>query len=124
MIRYRRDVISSDNKNVAPGRWVACMQQRRDCADLIAHEVRYEDIVRDPDDTQHQIAEVFDLEIEHLWSEYPSFVPDEEFLRYPGGAYSKRPLDTNSVSKGLPYKDLLLDAAGFEHELQLAGYCD
>lgn len=120
VIRDGQDTILSDNKNVAPGRWIVCMQQRRSHADLITYEVRYEDIVQDPDNTQRQIAEVFDLEIEHLWSDYPDFVPDEEFLRWPEGIYSKRPLDESSIGKGLPYKGLL--AEDFEHELQLAGY--
>lgn len=120
VIRDGRDTIFSDNKNVAPGRWIVCMQQRHDYGDLITYEVRYEDVVRDPDCTQCEIAGAFGLEVEHLWSDYPDFVPDEEFLRYPEGAYSKRPLDESSVNKGLPYRDLLVE--DFERELQLAGY--
>jgi glycosyltransferase involved in cell wall biosynthesis len=120
VIRDGRDVIFSDHMNVEPRRWVAAMRQRSEYSDLIDMEVRYEDIVTNPDNVQEQVAQKLGLEIKHLWSEYPDFVPEYEFA---DGIYAKRPLDTSSVGRGVDYRILIEDvASGFDSELKTAGY--
>ncbi|MHC4686720.1 MAG: glycosyltransferase [Planctomycetota bacterium] len=127
IIRDGRDLIFSDNENVSPRRWVAAMRQRNHplLDGLIDVEIKYEDVVSDPDAVQERVAKALGLTIIHRWSEYPGFVPEAEFRPTHGGAYAKRPLDASSVGKGLPYKDLIQDIAmGFDQELTGAGYIE
>ena len=123
IIRDGRDVIYSDHNNVSPRRWVAAMRQRGKFADLIDMEISYEDLVRRPDDVQQQVAENLGLSIKYRWSDYPTFVPDEEFTMISGMTYTKRPLDNKSVGKGLPYRDIISDTvSAFDQELENAKY--
>jgi len=123
IIRDGQDVVYSDHNNVSPRRWVAAMRQRGKFADLVDVEISYEDLVRRPDDVQQRVAENLGLSIKYRWSDYPTFVPDEEFAAISSATYAKRPLDDRSVGKGLPYRDVVLDmVSGFDRELESAGY--
>lgn len=117
IIRDGRDVIHSGEGYVSPRRWIEAMRQRDD---LIAVEVRYEDIVSRPDKVQKKVADKLGLSIAHKWSEYPDFVPDAEFVN---SIYAKRPLDKDSVGIGSSWRGAIDDiAAGFEEGLIQAGY--
>lgn len=117
IIRDGRDVIHSSEGYVPPRRWVEAMRQRDDS---IAVEVRYEDVVTDPDRVQKKIADKLGLDIVYKWSEYPNFVPDAEFAH---SIYTKKPLNRGSVGVGGSYQNTIDNImGGFEKELTRAGY--
>lgn len=62
---------------VDENRYNLCASHRETFGDIISHTIKYEDLVARPDEIQAEVAQIFDLKINHLWSEYPSFVNPE-----------------------------------------------
>tara|TARA_Y100001970_G_C14211661_1_gene847291 strand:+ start:1252 stop:1941 length:690 start_codon:yes stop_codon:yes gene_type:complete len=79
VVRDGRDVILSDGNWVKPERWISCIEQRKIFKDIINFEVKFEDLVTDPDSIQDSLEKAFDLKKEFLFSDYPNFVEDWVF---------------------------------------------
>jgi len=89
--RERAGVLKSDKGWVAAKRYDDCELQAQEFADDISFVVNFEDLLRDPDTVQRDLAEALGLTIVHSWSDYPDFVPDEAFAIHDGKEnYSKR----------------------------------
>ena len=144
VIRDGRDVVLSNNNYVSTQRWISCMKQRRQFGKYIKCEIKYEDLIANPDTMQLRIAHKFGLTIKHKFSEYPNFVSDsiftsirEKILRKQCKSsdykeqvesYTKRPLTDSSIGKDKKaYIKLCKDKQEileFEKELRLAGYLE
>ena len=122
VIRDGRDVVLSDGNYVKPKRWIESVKQRdtKIYGNLIDLEVRYEDLIRNPQDVQRQMEDVFGLQSENAFSDYPDYVEDWVFewnvsiLGRQGKSnetnYGKRKLSDKSVGKDLEaYRDLCSD---------------
>jgi len=139
-IRDGRDVIlstvTSKKLPINPRRWIHCMRHRK-IFDVITLEVRYEDLVTDPDKIQDVIAYMFGMEPLHKFSDYPEFLPDREydtrqFRAKPtkGGdkreRYRPKKISAGRIGKDLTaYRGLMKDKTQkrhFEEELRKAGY--
>ena len=79
VVRDGRDVVLSDGNYVKPRRWLETMQQRETFSDVLSYEVKYEDLIRRPDEIQKEIEELTGIESEHKFSDYPDFVEDWVF---------------------------------------------
>jgi len=134
VIRDGRDVVLSDGKYVKPERWTSSMTQREEYSDIIDMEIKYEDIVRFPNNIQNNMMNVFGFERNAHFSDYPDFVKDWIYdwnVSVTGRAgkqesdYGKRRLSEVSIGKNLEaYKDLCTaDQLNiFNEELKKAGY--
>tara|TARA_R110000824_G_scaffold84170_1_gene210099 strand:- start:958 stop:1641 length:684 start_codon:yes stop_codon:yes gene_type:complete len=76
VVRDGRDVVLSDGNYVKPRRWIESIKQRDTYSDIIDIEVCYEELVRKPNQVQAQLEETFGLRSNHLFAEYPDYVPD------------------------------------------------
>ena len=140
-IRDGRDVIlstvTSKRLPIGPRRWIHCMRHRDAFRKLITLEVRYEDLVTNPNVVQDAIAERFWLTPIHSFSDYPDFLPDKEydtrqFRANPTKAGDKREryrpkrINADRVGKDLnAYKKIIKKETlrrHFEEELGKAGY--
>lgn len=134
VVRDGRDVVLSDGNYVKPQRWIESMQQREKYSDIIDMEVKYEDLIKYPNNIQENMCNVFGLEREHYFSEYPEYVKDWVYdwnVSVTGRAgkqesdYGKRKLSEASVGKDSEaYKTICTpeQASLFEQELAKAGY--
>ncbi len=125
--RDGRDVIEGTmdiGKQVSARRWINCIRQMQDHDDLIDHNVKYEDLVSDPDTVQKHIAEIFDLQCEAVWSEYPQYIPDFEFTSITDAACAPRPISTDRIGKDpdLYRAKYPNDVAEFDKCLKQLGY--
>ena len=122
VVRDGRDVILSDGKYVKPKRWIESIQQRKNdvFGNLIMVEVKYEDLIRNPQLVQTQMEEAFGMESHSKFSDYPDYVEDWVFewnvsvLARQGKGnetnYGKRKLSDKSIGKDLEaYKDICSD---------------
>lgn len=73
VIRNKEDVLKSDNGYVSEVRYDACMEQAERFKHLIKYTIHFEDILKNPDTIQEEIAEIFGLKIKNKWSEFPNF---------------------------------------------------
>jgi hypothetical protein len=131
-IRDGRDVVLStitkDKLPISAKRWIHSMRHRYIYPKLIAYEVRYEDLVTDPDSIQAQISERFGLVPTHKFSEYPDFIPHLEHRsrQFRDPRYRKRPISPDRIGKDLDaYKGIVRNPTilrHFERELEKAGY--
>jgi len=124
VIRDGRDVLLSDGNYVKPKRWIESVKQRESSVygDLISLEVRYEDLVRNPDKVQKQMEEKFGLKSKKSFADYPEYVEDWVFEwnvsvlaragdRDASKNYGKRKLSDKGVGKDLEaYKDICSDS--------------
>jgi hypothetical protein len=134
VVRDGRDVVLSDGEYVKPERWISSMIQREQYSDIIDMEIKYEDIIRFPNNIQENMMNVFGLERSAHFSDYPDFVKDWIYdwnVSVTGRAgkqesdYGKRKLSEVSIGKNLEaYKDLCTDDQLniFNEELKKAGY--
>ena len=119
VVRDGRDVVLSDGNYVKPRRWIDTVKQRDNdvFGGLIDLEVRYEDLVRNPEKIQKQMEEIFGLESKDSFANYPEYVEDWVFewnvsvLARAGKGndsdYGKRKLSDKGVGKDLEaYKDI------------------
>jgi len=119
VVRDGRDVVLSDGNYVKPRRWIDTVKQRDKevFGALIDLEVRYEDLVRNPEKIQKQMEELFGLESAHSFAKYPEYVEDwvyEWNVSVLGRAgkgndsdYGKRKLSDKGVGKDPEaYKDI------------------
>mgnify|MGYP003148930171 FL=1 len=120
VVRDGRDVVLSDGNYVKPQRWIESIKQRDFYKDVIKMEVRYEDLIRNPEKVQKQMEDIFGMQSSHQFADYPDYVEDWVFewnvsiLGRQGKSnetnYGKRELSDKSVGKDLEaYKDLCSD---------------
>ena len=132
VVRDGRDVVLSDGKYVKPRRWIESIKQKEFYKDVIALEVKYEDLIREP---QAEMENTLGLVSEHNFSDYPDYVEDWVFdwnvsvLARKGLGneknYGKRKLSEASIGKDLEaYKDICssVEVEEFENCLSLLGY--
>ena len=104
MIRDGRDVVHLNPKGprVNVNRWIGCMVQVQEFMKEISVQVRYEELVNNPDFIQRKIEKTLGLTSKSKFSEYPKFVPDSVFdeseYRY-FVSYKKRKIDCFSVGR-------------------------
>lgn len=134
VIRDGRDVVLSDGNYVKPERWISSMEQREKYSDIINYEIRYEDLIKDPNRIQENMCNIFALQRGHHFSEYPEYVKDWVYdwnVSVTGRAgkqesdYGKRKLSNASIGKNPDaYKDICTpeELVIFEKELKKAGY--
>mgnify|MGYP003625751509 FL=1 len=137
VIRDGRDVVLSDGNYVKPQRWIESIDQRNKIlfGNLVDLEIKYEDLVRDPEKIQRQMEEKFGLVSEHSFRDYPDYVEDWVFdwnvsvLARAGHGnekgYGKRKVDDRGIGKDPEaYKDLCsdLELPKFERHLKELGY--
>ncbi len=107
IVRDGRDVVISDKNFTKPDRWMASIKHRSLFADLIDLEVRYEDLVTDPDKVQKQIMDKFGLKKRFNFSDYPDFIPDDVYDPTHPKIYGGRRISPKSVGKDpVAYKKL------------------
>lgn len=104
MLRDGRDVIETQT-NAIPERWLASMDAYWRLKEQVALSVCYEQLVREPDIVQADIAEQFGLVSATKFSDYPSFVPDAGFQEVP--RYPPRPIDDKRVNKDYDWRSLV-----------------
>lgn len=131
VIRDGRDVVhqNSTGPRVNVNRWIGCMLQAQIYRKIIKRQVRYEELVNNPDSIQKQLAETLNIVPVSRFSEYPAFVPDlafdepeyRDFIYY-----SKRKI--NNLSVGHSAKEYINQCknseqrAFFERTLKRYGY--
>ena len=69
--RNKQDTLKSDNNYVPKSRYDDCIKQTTQYPEYIACNIRYEELITNPDAVQNYVAEVLDLKIIHKWSDYP-----------------------------------------------------
>jgi len=116
VVRDGRDVVLSDGNYVKPQRWIDSINQRKQYADIIDMEVKYEDLIRYPNMIQESMTNVFGIESHSKFSDYPDYVPDWVYdwnVSVTGRAgkqesdYGKRKLSESSINKDIEaYKTL------------------
>jgi hypothetical protein len=73
IVRNKEDVLKSDNGYVSEERYNESMRQAKEYSHLIKCTISYEDLIKDPDKVQLEVAEKLNLKIIHLWSDFPKF---------------------------------------------------
>lgn len=133
MIRDGRDVVHLNPKGprVNVNRWIGCILQAQLYRQLINIQVRYEDLVSEPNLVQTRLCEVLGLVPVYQFSDYPDFVPDAAFdePEYREFAnYNKRRISAASIGYSkTEYHDRCKSPeqrALFERTLQRYGYSD
>ena len=125
IVRDGRDVVTSDKNFTKPDRWIASIKHRSLYPDLIDLEVKYEDLVSDPDKVQKQIMDKFGLKKNFNFSDYPDFIPDDVYDPTHPKIYGGRKISPKSVGKDLQaYKQLCDEPTlvEFERLLQQLDY--
>ena len=91
--RDKESTLKSDNGYVPEVRYLNCQAQSIVFSDFIDFRIRYDELMKDPDKIQKDIAYKFNLDIIHQWSSYPSFINlDEEVDKTHQGIYKLRPI--------------------------------
>ena len=116
VVRDGRDVVLSDGNYVKPQRWIDSINQRKQYADIIDMEVKYEDLIRFPNMIQENMTNVFGMKSHSKFSDYPDYVPDWVYdwnVSVTGRAgkqesdYGKRRLSESSINRDVEaYKSL------------------
>ena len=86
---------------VSSDRIDACFQQAASYGGMISMSLAYETLCMWPDRVQEMIVKLMGIEPEYDFSEYPVFVPDEEFEstdHVRDGDYSARPITTDRIA--------------------------
>lgn len=133
MIRDGRDVVhlNPEGPRVNVNRWIGCMLQAQLYRHLVNIQVRYEDLVSEPNMLQTRLCEVLGSVPVYEFSDFPDFVPDSAFdeAEYRNFAnYNKRKITAASVGhSSTEYHDRCKSQeqqALFERTLQRYGYID
>jgi hypothetical protein len=87
--RNKKDVLKSDKGYVPLKRYKACNDQYLKYSNFITATVSYEELLSNPNQVQEYLSSKLNLKVKHLFSEYPSFVPEDGLNE---GNYKLRPL--------------------------------
>ena len=88
--RNKIDVLKSDGGWVDEKRYDDCEKQALEYPEYINCVVDYDELLKNPNKVQKHVEKCLGLEIQHNWSDFPDFVPNEAFLVHNGPNYSKR----------------------------------
>ena len=102
IFRDGRDVIEGEDGRISPSEWIHSIYQTIDYAKYLTMNLRYEDLVRQPDLVQKDVAAQLKLNIKHKWSDYPKFLSREDLhLEFYRGLeeYELRPISTDRIGK-------------------------
>lgn len=106
IFRDGRDVVFGQKPYLYKS-WIYSIRMMKVFHELIACNIKYEDLVNNPDEEQKKVARSLGLTRRYKFSEYPNFVPEQEFIMLTGPSYKKRPIMNNRISKNLDsYKKL------------------
>ena len=75
-IRDRKDIFSKHRPDLTEKRYEASIYQAKRFSQYIKKTIYYKELFTNPDDVQREVANLLDLKIKHLWSDYPSFYDD------------------------------------------------
>lgn len=121
MIRDGRDVVHQNptGPQCNVNRWIGCVLQAQRFCGSVSLEVRYEDLVGEPDTVQSQLAASLGLCPAARFQDYPAFVPGQafeepEYREFP--YYSRRPIDGSSIGHS-PTEYVALCTSREEQEL-------
>lgn len=103
IIRDGRDIMYKRPWKMTPSRWIRSMEQWEKWPQYINLNIKYEDLVINPDKIQNNIANVFNLSIIHKFSDFPSFMPEWDGINEGKKIHELRKLDTNSIGKNYNY---------------------
>lgn len=103
MVRDGRDVLES---GVTCERWISCIKQSIDHQHLIDITVKYEELVTNPNKIQKELSKRYELEQEHLFSDYPKFM-SKKVSKLFKDEYKPRVIDTSRVNKKFNYKEVV-----------------
>jgi hypothetical protein len=121
--RDGRDVIES---GIKPGRWIASVRQMMNYRDLLAANVRYEDLVQTPDTVQLLLSSRLRLDLIHKFSDYPAFFREDDVSAIE--KYRPRKITAENIGKDVElYKRRVVDDAQkqiFENLLLSLGYAN
>ena len=113
---------------------IQSIAQREKYSDIINLEVKYEDLVEWPNNIQEKMMNIFGMEREHYFSDYPEYVSDWIYewnvsvtarAGRPESDYGKRKLSSKSIGKNREaYKDMCnySELQQFEKHLVNLGY--
>jgi len=101
--------------------WCESIRQSLDHGDLINLNIKYEDLIEDPDKIQEQIQHITGLSSTNLFSEYPSFVPDYCFPSTKRG-YTLEPIHNERINKGFNINRDGIDIKYFKKQMNTIGY--
>jgi len=124
IFRDGRDVSYEQNPYIY-GRWIRSIEMMQTLQRFITLNIKYEDLIKSPDRTQKKIADGLGLIIKYKFSEYPNFVPEEEFKIDGEKSYKRRPIMTDRIGKNLDeYKRICPPelVQKFEEKLKWLGY--
>jgi hypothetical protein len=117
MVRDGRDVITSGYASVK--RWLDSITQAIVWARLINMTVRYEDLIRKPNDVQTAIVKRCGLKRIRLFSEYPDFVSSNFIDKNTTSNYKLRKLDLKNIGK---QPDLYKDLCNYQQKKKFEDY--
>ena len=90
--RERESCLNAKSGGPSPHRYDACIKQQAIYANEISHFVTFERLISEPNKVQEELAAKFNLEIDHLFTDYPDFVPESSFVEGWGPSYRARRL--------------------------------
>lgn len=76
--RDKKNTLKSTNGYVTENRYNACIQQMTQYSEYITCNIRYKELINNPNAVQNYVAEVLDLKVIHKWSDYPAWFNDSE----------------------------------------------
>jgi hypothetical protein len=126
IIRDGRDVtIGSNGFTVPPERWIECMRQAIKYKNSITIQVKYEDIVKNPNVIQKKLSNALNIKPKYKFSDFPSFLP-ENLKKRGKGRMKVREIDGKSINKdSLKYREMCKDKkmiATFDRFLKRMSY--
>ena len=108
IIRDGRDVVYK-RPNYYIIQWIRAIDSRNEYKHLIYHELRYEDLVTNPDEEQKKIAKKLNLEILYKFSEYPKYIPDIFFFHNNSMLWKYHKTSIQDKGIGKDYKKIYCD---------------
>ncbi len=100
IIRDGRDALhTTRDLRLLMERWNRAVEQYFDFPGVIDVNIRYEDLVRNPDKIQAKIINTLNLKKAHSFSAYPDFIPKEFMPETDKGQMALRPIDSSSIGK-------------------------
>lgn len=104
-----------------PHIWCESIRQMHAFPDLIRVNVKYEDLVRFPDDTQQQISKKIGKKFQYKFSEYVEKAPEGLFPTT-DERYKIRPIVTDRIQKRFDINKPGIDIDYFNKQMESLGY--
>lgn len=101
IVRDGRAVVKSFHKAWGvynPFIWMDAINQSKKYSDYIDLQIKYEDLIADPENIQAQISEKFNLKAGVSFLQYPEYVPNDCFLS-DKDEYLQRPIEMRPINK-------------------------